>query len=128
MSAKSFFESLKNVFWFRSVSDDLKEEATPSPDTYDVFFKVEDVVDLENDLKGLKPWVKEEFEDPKIKLNDPDVMEDYIDLSLDVETAEGDFRLVYYENDELILRGDRELVPDIEGKIGNQLELEFKRV
>lgn len=128
MSAKSFFESLKNVFWFRSVSDDLKEEATPSPGTYDVFFKVEDVVDLENDLKGLKPWVKEEFEDPKIKLNDPDVMEDYIDLSLDVETAEGDFRLVYYENDELILRGDRELVPDIEGKIGNQLELEFKRV
>ncbi len=128
MSKNSFFQSLKNVFWFQSASDDRHEDPIPSTDTYDVFFKVDEAPNYENELKELKPWIKEEFEDPKIVLNDPDVMEEYIDLSLDVETKDGDFRLVYYENDELILRGDRELVPDIEDSVEKQLELEFERV
>lgn len=127
MGLKSLFRSFKNAFWFRSISEDLEEQSA-TPDEYDVFYKVDDAGDVEDDLKGLKPWIKQEFDDPEIVLNDPDVMEDYIVLSLDVETPEGKFRLVYYENDELILRGDRVLVPDLEEPVGRKLGLEFKRV
>lgn len=128
MGLKSFFQSLKGVFWFQSPSDDLEEDVSPSKDTHDVFYRVENVEGYEEELKLLKSWVKEDFKDPRIVLNDPEVMEDYIDLSLDFETALGDFRLVYYGNDELILRGDRELVPDIKGTIEQELELNFERV
>lgn len=128
MGLKSFFQSLKGVFWFQSPSDDSEEDVSPSKDTHDVFYRVENVEGYEEELKLLKSWVKEDFKDPRIVLNDPEVMEDYIDLSLDFETALGDFRLVYYGNDELILRGDRELVPDIKGTIEQELELNFERV
>lgn len=128
MGLKSFFQSLKGVFWFQSPSDDLEEDVSPSRDTHDVFFRVEKVEDYEEELKSLKAWAKKDFEDPRIVLNDPDVMEDYIDLSLDFETALGDFRLVYYENDELVLRGDREVVPEIREKIEEKLDLNFKRI
>jgi hypothetical protein len=128
MGLKSFFQSLKGAFWFQSPSDDLEEEVSPSKDTHDVFYRVENVEEYEEELKSLKSWAKEDFEDPRIVLNDPDVMEDYIDLSLDFETSLGDFRIVYYENDELILRGDRELVPEVKGTIEQELELNFERV
>jgi len=128
MGLKSFFQSLKGVFWFQSPSDDLEEEVSPSRDTHDVFFRVEKVEDYEEELKSLKAWAKKDFEDPRIVLNDPDVIEDYIDLSLDFETDLGDFRLVYYENDELVLRGDRELVPEVREKIEEKLDLNFKRI
>ncbi len=128
MGLKSFFQSLKGVFWFQSPSDDLEEEVSPSRDTHDVFFRVKNVEDYEEELKSLKAWAKKDFEDPRIVLNDPDVIEDYIDLSLDFETALGDFRLVYYENDELVLRGDRELVPEVREEIEEKLDLNFKRI
>jgi len=128
MGLKSFFQSLKGVFWFQSPSDDLEEEVSPSRDTHDVFFRVEKVEDYEEELKSLKAWAKKDFEEPRIVLNDPDVIEDYIDLSLDFETSLGDFRLVYYENDELVLRGDRELVPEVREKIEEKLDLNFKRI
>jgi len=128
MGLKSFFQSLKGVFWFQSPSDDLEEEVSPSRDTHDVFFRVEKVEDYEEELKSLKAWAKKDFEDPRIVLNDPDVIEDYIDLSLDFETDLGDFRLVYYENDELVLRGDRELVPEVREEIEEKLDLNFKRI
>ncbi len=128
MGLKSFFHSLKGVFWFQSPSDDLEEDVSPSKNNHDVFYRVENVEGYEEVLKSLKSWAKEDFEDPRIVLNDPDVMEDYIDLSLDFETALGDFRLVYYENDELVLRGDREVVPEVREKIEEKLDLNFKRI
>lgn len=128
MSMKSFFQSLKNVFWFGSVPDDLKKKPSQTTDVHDVFFQAQDVNDCEGDLKDLKPWIKEKFNEPKILLNDPESMESYIDLSLDVETQEGEFRLVYYENDELVLRGDGEVVLDLEEPIARKLGLDFKRV
>jgi len=128
MGLKSFFQSLKGVFWFQSPSEDLDEDVSPSRDTHDVFFRVEKAEAYEEELKSLKAWAKKDFEDPRIVLNDPDVIEDYIDLSLDFETSLGDFRLVYYENDELVLRGDRELVPEVREKIEEKLDLNFKRI
>ncbi|MBS3787502.1 hypothetical protein KGY79_04805 [Candidatus Bipolaricaulota bacterium] len=127
MGLKSFFRSLKNVFWIGSVDEDLKRESTSAED-HDVFFLVRDVVDYKEEIKDLKPWIKEKFEDPRIKLNNPDSIEPYIELSLDVETEEGDFRLVYYENYELVLRGDRKVTEDLEPEIGRKLDLEFERV
>jgi hypothetical protein len=128
MSVKSFFQSLKNVFWTGSVSEDLKVEASKSAESHDIFFLAREAVGYEEELKGLKTWIKEEFESPKIKLNDPDSMEPYIELSLDVRTEEGDFRLVYYENYELVLRGDRKVTQDIEPEVSSRLDLEFERV
>lgn len=128
MSMKSFFQSLKNVFWFGSVPDDLEKKPSHTADEHDVFFQAQNVSDYEDDLKDLKSWIKEKFNEPKIVLNDPESMERYIDLSLDVGTQEGEFRLVYYENDELILRGDGEVVLDLEEPIGRKLGLDFKRV
>lgn len=128
MSMKSFFQSLKNVFWFGSPPDDLTKKPSQSAEDHDVFFQAQQVVDCKGDLKDLKPWIKDKFDQPKISLNDPDSMERYIDLSLDVKTQEGEFRLVYYENNELVLRGDREIVLDLERPIGQKLEVEFKRV
>lgn len=127
MSLKSFFGSLKNVFWTGSVDEDLKRESISAED-YDIFFLAKDVVDYEEEIKGLKSWIKEKFENPQIKLNDPDSMEPYILLSLDVRTEEGDFRIVYYENYELVLRGDRKVTQDIEPEVGQELDLEFERV
>lgn len=127
MSFKSFFGSLKNVFWTGSVDEDLKRESISAED-YDIFFLAKDVVDYEEEIKGLKSWIKEKFENPQIKLNDPDSMEPYILLSLDVRTEEGDFRIVYYENYELVLRGDRKVTQDIEPEVGQELDLEFERV
>jgi len=128
MSIKSFFSSLKNVFWTGSVADDLKREKSSSNQDHDIFFLARDVVDYEENIKALKSWIKEKFESPQIKLNDPDSMEPYIELSLDVRTEEGDFRLVYYENYELVLRGDRKVTLDIEQEVGDRLDLEFERV
>jgi len=128
MSIKSFFSSLKNVFWTGSVADDLKREKSSSDQDHDIFFLARDVVDYEENIKALKSWIKEKFESPQIKLNDPDSMEPYIELSLDVRTEEGDFRLVYYENYELVLRGDRKVTLDIEQEVGDRLDLEFERV
>ncbi len=128
MRINSFFKSLKNVFWTGSVSEDLKRKKSSSADDHDIFFLARDVVDYEEKIKALKPWVKEEFEYPKIKLNDLDSMEPYIDLSLDVRTEEGDFRLVYYDNYELVLKGDRIVTMDIQQEIGDKLDLEFERV
>ena len=128
MSIKSFFSSIKNVFWTGSVSEDLIRDSSSADADHDIFFLARDVVDYEDDIKQIKPWIKEEFERPEIKLNDPDSMEPYIELSLDVRTEEGDFRLVYYENDELVLRGDRGLTEIIEPDISNELDLQFERV
>lgn len=128
MSINSFFKSLKNVFWTGSVADDLERKKSSSVEDHDIFFLVRDAEDREEKIKALKPWIKEKFEYPKIKLNDPDSMEPYIYLSLDVRTEEGDFRLVYYENYELVLRGDRKVTMDIQQEIGNRLDLEFERV
>lgn len=128
MSMKSFFQSLKNVFWFGSPPDDLRNEPSETATDHDVFFRAENVVDCAGDLKNLKSWIKEKFSEPKIVLNDPESMEKYIDLSLDVKTQEGQFRLVYYENDELVLRGDREVVLELEEPIERKLELDFRRV
>lgn len=69
MGLKSFFQSLKGVFWFQSPSDDLEEDVSPSRDTHDVFFRVEKVEDYEEELKSLKAWAKKDFEDPRIVLN-----------------------------------------------------------
>ena len=128
MSIKSFFSSLKNVFWTGSVSDDLKREKSSANQDHDIFFLSRDVVDYEENIKALKPWIKEKFEAPQIKLNDPDSMEPYIELSLDIRTEEGDFRFVYYENYELILRGDRKVTLGIEQEVEDRLDLEFERV
>lgn len=127
MSLKSFFRSFKNVFWFSSINEDLKRESS-SVEDHDIFFLARDVVDYEGELKDLKSWIKEKFESPRIKLNDPDYMEPYIELNLEVKTEEGDFRLVYYENYELILRGDRKVTGDLAPEIGRELDLEFERV
>lgn len=127
MSLKSFFRSLKNVFWSGSISEDFERKSSSAED-HDIFFLAKDVVDYEKELKDLKSWIKEKFESPRIKLNDPDSMEPYIELNLDVETEEGDFRLVYYENYELVLRGDRKVTQDLEPEIGRELDLEFERV
>lgn len=128
MSLKSFFKSLKNVFWMGSVSENLERRSSSSTEDRDIFFIARDVVDYKDEIKDLKSWIKEEFEDPKISLNDPDSMEPYIELSLDVGTLEGNFRLVYYDNNELVLRGDRKITEDVEPEVANRLNLEFKRV
>ncbi len=127
MSLKSFFRSVKNVFWSGSIEEDL-ERQSGSREDHDIFFLVRGVEGYEEEIKDLKGWIKEEFENPRIKLNDPDSMEPYIELSLDVETEEGDFRLVYYENLELVLRGDRKVTEDIEPEVSQELDLEFERV
>ncbi|MFB6290748.1 MAG: hypothetical protein ABEJ25_03350 [Candidatus Bipolaricaulia bacterium] len=128
MSLKSFFQSIKNVFMPGSVPDDLKIDTTDSAEEHDIFFLARDAVDYEENLKDQKSWIKEEFENPGIKLNDPESMEPYIVLSLDVKTEKGDFRLVYYENNELVLRGGREVTREIEPEIGQRLDLDFDRV
>jgi hypothetical protein len=128
MSVKSFFQSLKNVFWTGSVSEDLKVKGSGSTESHDIFFLARDAVGYEEELKGLKSWIKGEFDGPRIKLNDPDSMEPYIELSLDVRTEDGDFRLVYYENNEIVLRGDRKVTQDVEPEISSRLDLEFERV
>lgn len=127
MSLKSFFRSVKNVFWSGSIEEDLERQSSSRED-HDIFFLVRGVEGYEEEIKDLKGWIKEEFENPRIKLNDPDSMEPYIELSLDVETKEGDFRLVYYENLELVLRGDRKVTEDIEPEVSQELDLEFERV
>ncbi|MBS3735665.1 MAG: hypothetical protein V5A87_05380 [Candidatus Bipolaricaulota bacterium] len=127
MSLKSFFRSFKNVFWSGSINEDLQRKSSSAED-HDIFFLARDVVDYEEELKDLKSWIKDKFESPRIKLNDPDNMEPYIELNLDVETEEGDFRLVYYENYELVLRGDRKVTEDLEPEIGRELDVEFEQV
>lgn len=127
MSLKSFFRSVKNVFWSGSIEEDLERQSSSRED-HDIFFLVRDVEGYEEEIKDLKSWIKEEFENPRIKLNDPDSLEPYIELSLDVETEQGDFRLVYYENFELVLRGDRKVTEDIEPEVSQELDLEFERV
>ena len=128
MSIKSFFQSLKNVFWTGSVSEDLKVDRDISVEDHDIFFLSRDVENYEEKLKDLKPWIKERFENPTIKLNDPDSMEPYIELSLDIKTEEGSFRIVYYENNELVLRGDRKVTQELEPDLEERLSLEFQRV
>ena len=128
MSIKSFFQSLKNVFWTGSVSEDLKVDRDSSVEDHDIFFLSRDVENYEEKLKDLKPWIKERFENPTIKLNDPDSMEPYIELSLDIKTEEGSFRIVYYENNELVLRGDRKVTQELEPDLEERLSLEFQRV
>ncbi|MCF7891104.1 hypothetical protein K9M78_07800 [Candidatus Bipolaricaulota bacterium] len=127
MSIKGFFSSLKNVFWSGSISEDFERESSSEED-HDVFFLAKDVVDYEGEIKDLKSWIKEKFDSPRIKLNDPESMEPYIVLNLDVRTEEGDFRLVYYENYELVLRGDRKVTQNLEPEIGRLLDLDFERV
>ncbi len=95
---------------------------------HDVFFLVRDAVDYEDRVKNLRSWIEGYFEEARVLLNDPDSMEPYIDLTLDVETEEGEFRLVYYENDELVLRGDRKVVEEIRDPVSRELDLNFRRV
>ena len=128
MSFKSFFKSLKSVFWIGSPSKDLEREKPSSAEDHDIFFMVRDIENRKEKIKKLKEWIKEEFESPEISINDPESMEPYIKLSLDVKTQEGSFRLVYYENNELILRGDRFITQEIEPEVSGKLDLEFKRV
>ena len=49
-------------------------------------------------------------------------------MNMDVKTMEGSFRLVYYDNYELVLRGDREVVEQIKDPISKRLDVEFERV
>lgn len=128
MSIKSFFKSLKGIFWFNTDTDELVRRDTSSADEHDVFFVARDVPGCEGELKELRSWVHSNFEEPHIKLNDPESKEAYMDLALDVETRGGDFHLFYYENDELVLRGDRGVVMEVKGPISEELELEFERV
>ncbi len=128
MSLKSFFQSLKGIFWFNTDTDELVSRDSASADEHDVFFVARDVQGYEDELKGLRSWVHDNFEEPHIKLNDPDSKETYMDLTLDVETLRGDFHLFYYENDELVLRGDRGIIMDVRDPISEELELEFERV
>lgn len=128
MGLKSFFQSIKGVFWFNSGTDELIDRESASAEEHDVFFLARDVDDCEEEIKELRSWTHSFYEDPRIKLNDPDSMEPYIDVSLEVKTGEGDFHLIYYENDELVLRGDRGAVMEVREPISEELNLEFKRV
>ncbi|GEM_PF-2046616 len=129
MSIQSFFQSIKNVFWFGSVSEDLKKKPlSKSKEERDIFFRSKDVVDYEESLQGLTDWFKEVLENPECKVNDRAETESYMRIHLKVTSDCGDFALVYYENDELILRGDRDIVPDILEPLSSQLDLDFNRI
>ena len=128
MGLNSFLQSLKGVFWFNSGTDDLIDRESASAEEHDVFFVARGVVDCEEAIKELRSWAHSFYENPRIKLNDPDSMEPYIDVSLEVKSEEGDFHLIYYENDELVLRGDRGAVMEVTDPISEELNVEFKRV
>lgn len=129
MSMNSFFQSIKNVFWFGSVSEDLKKKPlSKSKEEREIFFRSQDVANYEESLEDLTNWFEEVVDNPECTVNDPAETESYMRLHLKVSSDDGDFSLVYYENDELILRGDRDLVPDILEPLSSQLDLDFNRI
>lgn len=127
---KNFLQSLKNVFWFGGTSVDVEEKRKKRHEELrvEVFYKNDGVKDYSERIRALEPFMKDYFEEPEITYNDVDVMESYIQLSMDVKTMEGTFRLVYYDNEELVLRGDREVVEEIKDPICKRLDIDLKRV
>ena len=126
---KGLLSSLKGMFWFGAPDDlDDKKEKKASRENKDVFYLTEDAKNYEERIKALSSYFEDEFDSPEITINDPSAMEKYIDLNLELRTARGKLRLVYYENDELIIRGDQDLVSEMKEPIGKRLDLKFKRV
>ncbi len=129
MSLKSFFQSLKNVFWFGSVSEDLKKRSlSEAGEERDIFFISRNVQGCEEELAELTDWFDEFFEDPIVEVDDPGETEPYMLKHLKIETESGTFQLIYYENYELVLRGDRELVLEIQEPIAERLGVMFQRI
>lgn len=118
------------MFWFGSASDidhlDPRESKDYTP--RDVFYVNEEASNYEERIRALLPYLEDKFEDPEITENDVAEMEKYMVLHLEVETVEGDFKLIYYENDELVLRGDEALVNDLKQPLEKRLNLDLHRV
>lgn len=128
MSLRSFFQSVKNVFWFGGVDEDLKKKPLSETQDHDIFFISRDVEDYETRLEGMEDWFEELLDEPIIEINEPAETEPYMVTHIEVTAPEGEFRLIYYENDELIFRGEREIVLEMVDPISEKLDLEFQRV
>ncbi len=127
---KNFLKSLKNVFWFggSSVDVDKKRKQKNEKLRVEVFYKADDLSDYSERIRALEPFVEDHFEEPEVTFDDVDVMESYIKTSMDVKTREGSFRLVYYDNDELVLRGDEGVVEEVKDPICERLDVDLRRV
>ena len=123
-----FLNSLKGMFWFRSPKDLNQDKKENLAEEADIFYACDDASNYAERIKALSSFFEDRFEEPDIEINDVSVMEPYIDLNIEVITMEGKFRLVYYENDELVLRGDPEVVEEIKDPISKRLDLSLKRV
>ncbi|MBS3813568.1 hypothetical protein KGY64_07060 [Candidatus Bipolaricaulota bacterium] len=128
MSLKGFLQSLKNIFWFGSVSEDLKRKPLSETAERDIFFIARDVEGYEKELEDLSNWFEDLFDETHIQIDDPGETEPYMLKYMEIDTERGSFRIIYYENYELILRGDRELVLEVSDPIANQLDIDFQRI
>lgn len=122
-------KSIKNLFWF-SPPDDLENESHQGEtmEDHDAFYLAEDAQDYEERLRAIVSYFDQELQDPDITVEESAALDSYMKLSVEVDCKQGELRLVYYDNDELILRGEPELVSELIEPVQQRLVLAFRRV
>lgn len=126
---KGLLNSLRDVFWFGSSSNsELLQESQQEGSDRDVFYLCEETEGVESRLERLVPFFEGFFGDAEVEVNDAEWAKDYVNLTILATMPAGDLRLVFYDNGELVLRGERELVEETLEPIEDRLDVSFERV